>query len=163
MKEHPTHKGYFVTEDGRVFSNRSGKLRELKQQLILGYLRVYFCTKVPRKQYPKRVHRLVAETYIPNPHNLPQVNHKDEDKTNNHLSNLEWCDSQYNNEYTFAKNWKIKTPTNEIVEVFNLKKFCRENNLNDSHLRDRGKSKGFFLIRTEQQEGQPQSSKPILV
>lgn len=47
-----------------------------------------------RKNY--RVHRLVAEKFIPNPNNLPQVNHKDGDKRNNKADNLEWCDSSYN-------------------------------------------------------------------
>ena len=45
------------------------------------------------------VHRLVAKTFIPNPTNLSQVNHKDEDKTNNKVDNLEWCDGRYNINY----------------------------------------------------------------
>lgn len=46
-----------------------------------------------------RVHRLVAEAFIPNPDNLPLINHKDECKTNNHADNLEWCSILYNNKY----------------------------------------------------------------
>ena len=50
-----------------------------------------------------RVHRLVAKTFIDNPNNLPHVNHKDEDKTNNNVWNLEWCDRKYNMNYGTAR------------------------------------------------------------
>ena len=56
-----------------------------------------------RKTYS--VHRLVAITFIPNPNDLPIINHKDEDKTNNNVNNLEWCTSKYNSNYG---NIKIK-------------------------------------------------------
>lgn len=151
MKELKDFPGYFITEDGRVFSawkkkglgGRNGtksyldynNLIELNQfSSFDGYLRVGF--NKDKKRLTKRVHRLVAETYISNPYNLPQVNHKDEDKTNNKVSNLEWCDAQYNTEYSKCRSkWIIlNLVTNETIEVINLSKFARENDLDRRHL-----------------------------
>ena len=91
---------YSVTDDGRVFSLNycgSGEKKELKPGLCHGYNRIWLCRGGEVKQF--RVHRLVALAFIPNPDNLPEVNHKDENKTTNRLDNLEWCDSKYNNNY----------------------------------------------------------------
>ena len=60
----------------------------------IGYLRVQLYSNNKAKRF--FVHRLVAITFIPNPDNLPEVNHIDEDKTNNRVDNLEFCDHKYN-------------------------------------------------------------------
>lgn len=62
-----------------------------------GYLKV--CLSKDGKHYVKSVHRLVAEAFIPNPDNLPVINHKNEDKQDNRVTNLEWCTVQYNTCY----------------------------------------------------------------
>jgi hypothetical protein len=55
------------------------------------------------KQFSRRVHRLVAKAFIPNPENLPEVNHEDFDKTNNSVPNLKWCDRFYQNQHAAKK------------------------------------------------------------
>lgn len=93
--------GAIRTRD-RVVSNGSGtyikKGRILKQYPVSGgYLMVHF--RVNGKNVYRLVHRLVAETFLPNPNNLPQVNHKNCNRADNRVSNLEWCDASYNMQY----------------------------------------------------------------
>ena len=64
----------------------------------------------------KSIHRLVAEAFIPNPDNLPQVNHKDEVKTNNCVENLEWCDNYYNLMYGTGNDRRIISNQNGGIE-----------------------------------------------
>lgn len=80
--------------------NREGK----------GYLRVTLCKNGKKKRF--QVHRLVAEAFIPNPHNLPEVNHKSEIKSQNNVENLEWCDAQYNMNYGTARERTVEKTTN---------------------------------------------------
>ena len=75
--------------------------RQLKQSMHdKGYKTVSLTKDGQTKQM--FVHRIVAEAFLPNPENLPMVNHKDEDKTNNFLENLEWCTAAYNRTYGSA-------------------------------------------------------------
>ena len=142
----PGHQGYFVTEDGKVFSNKVGGLKELKLTTnSKGYPRAQFL--VNGKVQPQVVHRLVALMYIPNPDNLPQVNHKDEDKTNNHVSNLEWCTNHYNEVYSKAKRWLVTNPEGETFEVVNLTEWCRDKNINSKNLTHRGYANGYRAVK----------------
>lgn len=86
---------YYVNSLGNRFFLK-GKILSLSDN-GRGYLRTIL--KKDNKESTKYIHRLVAQTFIPNPDNLPQVNHKDEDKSNNRVDNLEWCDSKYNLNY----------------------------------------------------------------
>ena len=89
---------YEVSDQGRVRSMKFGKERILKLGSDKdGYLQVGLWKNGENKMC--KVHRLVAQTFTPNPQNLPEVNHKDENKTNNSVQNLEWCDRKYNNNY----------------------------------------------------------------
>lgn len=91
---------YQVSNIGRVKSlnySRTGKEKILKPCKANGYLQVYLYKEGKSKMY--KIHRLVAMAFIPNPDNLPCVNHIDEDKSNNCEDNLEWCTVAYNNTY----------------------------------------------------------------
>lgn len=102
---------YQVSNIGRVRSLKFGKIKVLKQEIIKkGYKRVHLLKNRKMKGY--LVHRLVAEAFIPNNNNLPCVNHKDEDKTNNRIENLEWCDIKYNANYGTAIQRSSKTRIN---------------------------------------------------
>ena len=97
MKDVVGYEGlYAVTSCGRVWSYRNERFLTPGHDKD-GYFQVNLYKNGKRKTY--KVHRLVAETYLPNPENLSQINHKDENKTNNCLQNLEWCDAKYNNNY----------------------------------------------------------------
>lgn len=74
----------------------------------------------------KTIHRLVAEAFLDNPDNLPQVNHKDENKLNNSVENLEWCDAKYNVNYGTALTRRT-IKKSKIVYQYDLKgNFIRE-------------------------------------
>lgn len=91
---------YQVSNLGRIKSlsyRNTGISKILVPKINKGYYEIGLYLNGIRKMF--FVHRLVALTFIPNPNNLPQINHIDEDKTNNCVDNLEWCTQAYNNIY----------------------------------------------------------------
>ncbi len=110
---------YYVTENGEVY--RLWKTGFKKRKPVLnsdGYHIVSTCQFGIKKFY--RVHRIVAECYIPNPNNLPEVNHDDANKINNHVSNLYWCTHAENMEHAW-NNKLIKPPKGQRHTLSKLK------------------------------------------
>lgn len=109
---------YLVSSLGRVKSLRRGKEKILKPHPNnRNYLQVGLYKDKTFK--PLLVHRLVAAAFIPNPSNLPMVNHRDENPSNNHVDNLEWCDAQYNVNYGTAKK-KMAEKLSKKIDQFTL-------------------------------------------
>lgn len=92
---------YEISSNGRVKSlnyNKTGREQILKPiKNRFGYLQIILNQNGKKKHFS--VHRLVAQAFISNIENKPCINHKDEDKTNNKVENLEWCTVSYNNNY----------------------------------------------------------------
>ena len=122
--------GYYATDTGDIYSryvtdghNIYGRIKKLKPNKNEdGYYKVKL--RKDGKTYNKFVHRLIAETFIPNPENKPEVNHKNGIKTDNRVSNLEWCSRSENMKHSykvlghkgaFFNKRGIKCPFSKIV------------------------------------------------
>lgn len=129
---------YQVSSNGNVRSLKYGKERILKPfSNGTGYLSVDLCCECIEDY--RRIHRLVAEAFIPNPNNLPFINHKDGIKTNNVVSNLEWCTPSENVKHAYKtglaprhatyQNQPFQQPIKEIVsgkEYFSIRECARQ-------------------------------------
>lgn len=99
---------YLVSNTGLIYSKISNKVLK-PNKMSNGYLSVELFKDGKSKRL--LIHRLVAETFIDNPESLPIVNHKDEDRTNNSVDNLEWCTQKYNANYGNALEKKKRNRT----------------------------------------------------
>lgn len=149
---------YEVSNWGRVKSIRFGKERILKPDIVgRGYFQVDLWKNGKVKRY--YVHRLVAEAFIPNYNNLPCVNHKDENKQNNNVINLEWCSAKYNINFG-TRTERVSKKLSKTVLQYDLEgnlirewasaNECGRNGFNQSHITDccKGKRKthkGFIF------------------
>lgn len=119
---------YEISNKGRVKSLGNDKKRKEKIlkgfKIGRGYLQVHLCKDGKIKNY--LIHRLVAQAFIPNPNNLLEVNHINEDKTDNRVENLEWCNSQYNNNYGTHNERMAKTNSKPILQFSKEGDFIRK-------------------------------------
>ena len=164
---------YQVNSDGRVKSldriisgyhtnNFHARGRIIKPTICVnGYAEVHLCRNGKRKVF--LIHRLVAKHFIPNPDNLPEVNHKDENPKNNAAYNLEWCTSKYNANYGtrnarcyegnrkyFKPVWQIDRATGKKIKKWEcIKDASRTLKIRDEQIsrvcKGKNKSAGGFI------------------
>lgn len=109
---------YVIYDNGDIYSPcKKGFLKPSKD--TKGYLCIDLRKQNCKRRYPK-VHRLVAEAFIPNPKQLPQINHIDGNKENNDVNNLEWCDNLYNTKEAVKLGLKPKNEYHGEVYQFDL-------------------------------------------
>lgn len=116
---------YQVSNMGRVKSLKFGKEKILKSaKNNMGYLLIVLCKEGKPKTF--MVHRLVAQAFIPNPDNLLEINHIDEDKTNNRVENIEYCDRSYNLNYGTRNNKVSKANSIPVLQFTKNGEFIKK-------------------------------------
>ena len=151
---------YLITDEGIVISLKNNKRRVLKTYYTKnGYEMVKLCMN--NKTYPKQIHRLVAEAFIPNPNNFEDVDHKDDNRKNNKLENLQWMShvdnihKSYNtmSQYRNFKNCNLMFNNKFIKSFRSINEACKyaEENFGCSYssLNKYRKCNGYSIVKTE--------------
>ena len=133
--------------NGKTYYKRE---KILKPYIQKGYLRVNLFKKNKGNKY--LVHRLVAETFIPNPNKLPEVNHKDENPGNCGVSNLEWCTRLYNIQYSKSCPVDQYNLNNDYIQSFScMAEAGRKTKINHTHIcqccKGKRKTAGSYIWR----------------
>lgn len=127
---------YEVSNLGRVrrLWPISGHYRMLKT-FVRNHEQGYWAVNLSKggKMRTLSVHRLVAEAFIPNPNNLPEVNHKDENKSNSHVENLEWCTAKYNSNYGTGISRRAAKRRNHPKLSYPVGQYDKEGNLIETY------------------------------
>ena len=135
---------------GRIIVTRYGKTQTIYERVLkikihkFGYLEVSLHSNGKSKTY--KVHRLVAEAFIPNPDGLLEVNHIDENKSNNRVDNLEWCSSSYNANYG-TRNKRVALAKSKKIIQYSLDGVLikEHQSLTDAGRTVNGNAQGVFL------------------
>ncbi len=114
LKQIEEYPSYYVDELGNVYSIKSGELKKLNPWLDSRHHYLMVCLRNGSSKKSKKflVHRLVAKAFLPNPNNLPQVNHLNFNTTDNRVENLEWCTAQENIHYSYATMSQVRNFVN---------------------------------------------------
>ena len=113
---------YYMDDDLRLWNIKTNKI---KKETLGGRNYLYYTLneKDTNKQIKVYKHRIVALAFIPNPNNLPQINHIDGDKLNNNINNLEWCDAVINGNHAIQNNLHLIKATEYILTLTNGKQY----------------------------------------
>lgn len=109
------HPNYMVSDLGNVVNTKTG-LKRKPVKIKNGYMTIMFSDG--GKNVLEYLHRIVAEAFLPNPNEFPQVNHIDKNRDNNMADNLEWCTPEYNVKYSLGRKIAQYTKSGELVKTW---------------------------------------------